>query len=99
MLDAFTGYLPPTSLYNELDTWDLITQVADEALGLYPTFLNEDIQILEDTKDKKMNMNIRNCMIFRKNEKEVYQNLKDCAEKVKELAKLNYADARLKIDE
>ena len=98
-MNAFTGYLPPISLYNELETWDLIIQVADEALGFYPTMLNEDIQILEDTKDKKMNMNIRNCIMFRKNEKEVYQNLKDCAGKVKELAKLSYTDAKLKIDE
>ena len=43
---SFPGYLPPVSLENEVEAWDHIADIADDALDLYPSTLKEDNEIL-----------------------------------------------------
>jgi hypothetical protein len=73
--------------------WEFIIESANEEIKKYVTSLKEDVSILDDTKNKKMNPNIRNCIRYRINEKKVYHYLKCCAQKVKEFAKLSYEKA------
>ena len=65
---------------NETATWRKILKEANEALNKYPTTLEDDLEILEE--DKSLTRNLRNCIMFRKNEKVVLHFLKDCAESI-----------------
>ena len=57
-------------LKQELAAWDNLKEVIEGALSRYPTSLEEDKQILEkDDQEKSLSRNIRNCVIYRKNEK------------------------------
>ena len=42
--------MPRVSLQNEMAAWKLIDKVADEALALYPTSFEVDMEILERDK-------------------------------------------------
>jgi len=71
------------SLENEIATWKYIDGRADAALAKYPNTLEEDNNILErDSTENFLGFNKRNCVIYRKGEKELLYYLKDCAEKV-----------------
>jgi protein-histidine N-methyltransferase len=62
----------PCSIENEIGAWRLIDQAATATLKGYSTSILEDIQLL---KDQNLTTNQRNCIIYRKSEKEILQYL------------------------
>jgi hypothetical protein len=44
---VFEGYLPCISKGNEASAWKYIDKVCNEALGKYPTTLEQDVEIIE----------------------------------------------------
>lgn len=52
----------------------------DKALDKYPNSLEEDILILEqDTKENNLSNNEKNCILYRKIEKQILNTFKDYA--------------------
>ena len=50
------------------------------ALNKYPTTLQQDMNKLNrDKKEKNLDYNERNCILFRKGEKSIYNFLLDCS--------------------
>ena len=71
--------------------WKLIDKVADEALALYPTSFEVDMEILERDKyrsnpEEKLSVNERNCVIYRSTEKAVLILIQDCATRIELLS-------------
>lgn len=60
----------PISTRSEVACLEEVARVAKKLLRTFTTTLDEDAEILKD-KDKKLTMNIRNCVIMRRGEKEV----------------------------
>jgi len=71
-LDQFYGHLPIVSKQNELAAWKLIEKFADIYMAKYPTSIEDDKWQLElDDKEKKLSINVRNCVMYRLSEKNV----------------------------
>ena len=79
--------------------WRHIDKVCDEALKRYPTTLEEDIELLRRDQENAgaLSYNKRNCILYRKSEKEVLYFFKDCASKVEKLAKMTEKEARAEV--
>ena len=91
--------MPSISKENEAAAWKLISKVADEALAQYPTTLEEDVQILaKDNAEHSLAQNKRNCVLYRKMDKEVLYFLKDSAQKVAELMTMTAKDAKKEVN-
>ena len=96
--EPFKGYLQSFSRENEADCWRHISQIANESLNKYPTTIQDDNKILEeDDKKPSLGKNKRNCVLFRKIEKEIFHYLRDCARKVESLIKLSLVEADAKM--
>jgi len=84
---------------NELQAWNKIKEVALEALTKYPNTVEEDKEILEkDDMDHHLGFNNRNCILYRKAEKDILHYLIFCADKAAELVKLTAKEARQQIN-
>lgn len=80
------GYLPKISVKNEIAAWNLITSVVDACLAKYPTTIEEDIELLkQDESTNTLGFNKRNCILYRKGEKQVLNSLKDVSKRVDEM--------------
>ena len=96
---AFKGYLPSCSLTNETHVWMQVHILCGELMARYQTSLHEDIELLaKDDKENTLGFNKRNCILYRKGEKEVLQYLVDCAMKVVELLNLSRKNAHKEIE-
>ena len=74
---------------NEITAWSLIKDVAQAELDLYPTTNDEDADILaNDLKNKSLGFNARNCIAYRKTEKELLNYLVKISTKVHNLLQL-----------
>ena len=69
---------------NELDTWNLIEEVCDEALSKFRWNIKEDQNMLnKDKLNGLLTFNERNCIKYIMGEKSVLLFFKDCSRKVK----------------
>ena len=72
---AFKGYLPALSRENERDAWRHISKVVDEMLAKYDSSVEDDgILLTSDAKKlggQLLSYNNRNCIMYRRSEKEV----------------------------
>ena len=57
----------------------------------YPTSIEEDIELL---KDESLTFNKKNCIMYRKSEKDILRYLMDCCDRVNELSKMTAKEAR-----
>ena len=82
--------MPICSREHEIETWKMIDQIVEDKLNAYPNQLDEDIELLDLDKQKGyiLGRNQRNCVKFRKTEKEVLMYLKHNAEMALKLLKL-----------
>ena len=65
------------------------------SLSKYPNTLQEDIEILKrNSEENNLTFNEKNCIMIRKGEKQILQYLVSCADKVSELAKLSFEEAK-----
>jgi len=86
---CFRGILPPSVIFNELTAWILLKLIAQKNLGNYPNTLEEDNELMEkDAKEHNLTFNQRNCIIYRRGEKQELTYLIYCADKAAELSKL-----------
>jgi len=73
--------------------------VAEEALEKYPTTAEQDLEILKrDNEIDNLTMNERNCIVFRKMEKDVLKFLKGCAAIVLQLIEMKVDEAHAVIE-
>lgn len=68
--------MPYQSIDNESKSWKLILETAEKAYSEYPDTLEKDIEFL---KRAKLSINQKNCIMFRKSEKEILVFLIDCS--------------------
>jgi hypothetical protein len=67
--------------------------VAECALKLYPTSLDQDNDLLNDDQtNNNLTHNIRNCIRFRKKEKEILQFLLELGQKVKKIMSYKFRE-------
>ena len=84
----------PFDLLTESSAWYLILWTVEDALRMYPTTLQEDLEILEkDEQDPKLTYNEKNCILLRRNDKIVLESVKETAFNILELANLSHRDA------
>ena len=89
MRREFKGYLPKYTKENEAKAWKLISSACDKNLSRYPTTLQEDIELLaKDDQEPSLGFNIRNCILYRKGEKDILHYLKDCCDKIQKCVKM-----------
>lgn len=85
-IPKWNGHLSAWSIDNEINAWKYISATVDKVLAAYPTTLEQDIQLLkEDDKNPVFDLNTRNCIIYRKNEKSILQFFKDVAKIVNKI--------------
>jgi hypothetical protein len=89
--ECFKGVLPRVNLSNEIQAWGLIKEMAELSMTKYPNGLEEDIELL---KNDKLTFNEKNCIQYRKGEKEILHYLIDCAGKVNQLSKMTSKEAK-----
>lgn len=89
---SFRGLIPRYKVENELKAWAYIREIAERYLGWYPNTLEEDIELLSN--DKALSFNQKNCILYRKGEKEILKFLINCSIKVNELSKMSLKEAR-----
>ena len=66
--------------------WRHLDKVADKTLAKYPTTLVDDLKLIHrDDEEDILGMNKRNCVLYRKSEKELLYFLKSCAKRVESL--------------
>ena len=80
-------YVLPYSADNEAKAWFRIKNLMEESLGKYPTTLSQDYEILKT--DKTLTYNTRNCVLLRVGEKKILHFLKDTAEILLEMSKMD----------
>jgi len=81
----------PVSRRNELACVREIARQAKIVYDKFETTLEEDIEMLEDP-DKKLTMNIRNCILMRRGEKQVLLAYMDLAKKLDGIEDYNFKD-------
>lgn len=64
---------------NELAAWALIKKHCQDGISAYPTTVEEDEKVLEDSN---LSFNHRNCVLFTHGEKEILHFLSDLADTV-----------------
>jgi len=98
-MNCFKGVLAPFKIDNELATWNLIKETAQQDLDKFPNSLQDDIDLLaKDDEDHNLTFNKRNCIIYRKGEKELLHYIILSAQKVDELSKLTQEQAKQAIN-
>jgi len=83
----------PLNVHNEAKAVHAVAEAAQVVLKGFPTSLADDNKMLLDG-DRKLTMNIRNCLIMRRGEKEVLHAWIDLSERLKEVE--NYDVRKLK---
>lgn len=87
--------LPVLSLANERKVLKTIDRLASEALVKYPCSLQKDEQLLaEDDLKQNLSFNERNCVLFRKGEKEILHFYKDFSQYMLNLMSLKFKEAK-----
>ena len=95
-----TKLLQPISLQNELDAWIRIENIVKAALSLYPTSVEEDMNILErESQHDSLPQSLKNCIVYRRSEKAILDFLQDCAKKVQILSRMNTSEASTMLDQ
>ena len=91
---TFRGYMSVVSLDNEESAWRTIEDAVDATLAKYPTTLDEDREILEEDKtENSLGKNKTNCILFRMSEKMVLLQIKDWADKIMQVTRLDMEEA------
>lgn len=84
---GIADYIKPMDIRNEAMAWSKIKSIVVEALGKYPTTLDEDYEILKN--DKSLTYNTRNCVLLRVGEKKILHFVNNTAEILLEMAKMD----------
>lgn len=74
--------IEPINIHNELRVMNEVARVAQQVLAGFPTTLKEDNALLEEGK---LTMNVRNCVLMRRGEKEVLHAYIDLAKRLNEV--------------
>jgi len=85
--------LEPISLRNEMDTLQAFAEEAKRVLGTFDCSLEDDNILLADPL-KKLSMNIRNCILMRRGEKEVLHHYIDLYTAARSLASKPWPEVR-----
>ena len=80
-------YVQPINVDNEAKAWFKIKNLMEESLDKYPTTLSQDYDILKS--DKSLTYNTRNCVLLRVGEKKILHFMKDTADILLEMAKMD----------
>ena len=92
LADVFKGHnVKPYNIQSEWAAWQLLKEAAVEAAGRYPQTLEEDTELL---KSAELTANQRNCVLFRRGEKELFRFLADCADVMQTMLKQSLKEAR-----
>jgi len=83
----------PVSARNETEVIKTVAEMAKHSLSLFSTSLADDNKMLADP-EKKLTMNIRNCLLMRRGEKEVLQAYVDLAEHVSKVSQMDLKEAQ-----
>ena len=95
----FKGYIKFHTKELELQAWELVKSLCDEALKKYETSLEDDLALLEkDDKEQCLTSNERNCVLYRKGEKKILHYLLDTADKVNHVFSMTQKEARKEIN-
>lgn len=70
--------------------WKKVSAIVTAALNKYPTTLEQDKKLLSD--DSTLTYNIKNCVLFRVGEKKILHYLKDTADILIGMEKMNKND-------
>ena len=96
--NMFDGRLEPISIDNELAAWNVIDKTCDKGLRRFSTTLQQDTQILkQDDEEHTLSFNKRNCILFRKGEKEIFHFYKECNVKINKLLNMPLQKAHSEI--
>jgi histone-lysine N-methyltransferase SETD3 len=85
--------IDPISPANELRVMNQVSIAAQEILKTFDTTLEEDNKLLEDP-DKKLTMNIRNCVVMRRGEKEILNAYLQLAEYLNAMKDMDFRGAQ-----
>jgi histone-lysine N-methyltransferase SETD3 len=83
--------VPPISMRNEASVLQHVAIAAQRVLSGFPTTLEQDNKILQDP-EHKLTMNIRNCVLMRRGEKEVCHAYIDLAPRAQAWAQMSYTE-------
>jgi len=89
--------IDPVSIRNECAILQVVAKACEETLKGFDTTLEEDYKLLEDP-DKKLTMNLRNCLIMRRGEKEILHGYIDLAKHVKAVEQKNLRQLKKYLD-
>lgn len=83
---SFIGIIDASTFENEVRAWNFLENIVDQTLANYPTSLAEDIALLEaDDTEKTLGFNTRNCIMYRKLDKQLLAYWQDTINKVYQL--------------
>jgi histone-lysine N-methyltransferase SETD3 len=80
--------IPPINIRNEAQVYYEIARVAEQTLKGFATSLEEDNKLLQDKKSD-LTMNVRNCIIMRRGEKEVLHAYINLARIIRDVEDMN----------
>ncbi len=88
------------SIRNEKKVLNKIKEIAIEAYEKYPHSLEEDLEILaaDDSGEKSLTFNERNCVLYRSGEKKILRFLIKMAEDFLPLLDMSFKEARKTAD-
>lgn len=95
----FKGVMPKYDLATEVAAWNLIKVLVQQLLNRFPNTIEEDIQIIQkDDAEHNLTFNEKNCVLFRKREKQMLHYFIFCADKANELKTMSVKDAKQHIN-